>query len=223
MLPFCVVYFIRKMLSFSDILLFWYLIWLQTYLESKLGKLLICDISLLRVLNMMFHYVEILIIFPSTVYFVLTNCFTSSYNNDLQRTKYYKLQYKLLICDICPLSVYLSLVVFNGGHQLRSTPQYVWVSGLSFAFGILRAEIGMGVHVKTFWCLTSFLLSCKAKKNPFLKNSNQRVIFVPHFPFCFSWLRSSFSGKLGTISDMTFGIACFCPDIYNIWYNCHIN
>ena len=64
----------------------------------------------------------------------------------------------------------------------------VYVGGLSFALGIPLVE--MGVQLNTFWCLTSPLLSFKAKNMLSAEIQVPTVILVPHFPFCVSWLRS---------------------------------
>ena len=50
--------------------------------------------------------------------------------------------------------------------------------------------VEMGVRLNTLWCLTSPLLSCKAKNMHSVEIHVPTVILVPHFPFCVSWLRS---------------------------------
>ena len=69
----------------------------------------------------------------------------------------------------------------------------MYVGGLSFALGIPPVE--MGVQLNTFWCLTSPLLSCKAKNMRSGKIQAPTVILVPHFAFCVSSFRSYWAHK----------------------------
>ena len=95
-------------------------------------------------------------------------------------------------CEKSPVHQ-LNKLTFIAWPRVNFVATMPYVGGLGFALGIPLVE--MGVQLNTFWCLTSPLLSFKAKNMGSAEIQVATVILVPHFAFCVPWLRSYWAHK----------------------------